>query len=293
MDPTVEDLLLQRAAAGFPTPSRRRQGLPAPIRELHRRVLGHFAASGQAPLRAILSAWAAELGVGLQDALGRLVEADLVEANPATGHLAGAYPLVASPRGHQVRLPGGLTMEAYCAIDALGIPAMLDQDATITSRDPLIGAPITVEVHDGHARWEPAPVVVGYSTQTDGPTGDGGTAGQAACCRCPLIHFHASAATAQPALRPRRPGRSRDGATHRNPDTGRSPSCRPASPSRSSRSCGRVAHSSWRCCRGPSTPRSICPARSTSPSSSSTPPPPPGSTRAGRSSCTAGTGYET
>jgi Alkylmercury lyase len=139
MDPTVEDLLLQRAAAGFPTPSRRRQGLPAPIRELHRRVLGHFAASGQAPLRAILSAWAAELGVGLQDALGRLVEADLVEANPATGHLAGAYPLVASPRGHQVRLPGGLTMEAYCAIDALGIPAMLDQDATITSRDPLIG----------------------------------------------------------------------------------------------------------------------------------------------------------
>src|SRR6266542_3922232 len=94
MDPTVEDLLLQRAAAGFPTPSRRRQGLPAPIRELHRRVLGHFAASGQAPLRAILSAWAAELGVGLQDALGRLVEADLVEANPATGHLAGAYPLV-------------------------------------------------------------------------------------------------------------------------------------------------------------------------------------------------------
>src|SRR6266511_2374600 len=250
MDPTVEELLLQRAAAGFPTPSRRRQGLPAPIRELHRRVLGHFAASGQAPLRAILSAWAAELGVGLQDALGRLVEADLVEANPATGHLAGAYPLVASPRGHQVRLPGGLTMEAYCAIDALGIPAMLDQDATITSRDPLIGAPITVEVHDGHARWEPA-------------------------------------------LRPRRPGRSRYGATHRHPDTGRSPSCRPASPSRSSRSCGRVAHSSWRCCRGPSTPRSICPARSTSPSSSSTPPPPPGSTRAGRSSCTAGTGYET
>jgi len=197
MDPTVEELLLQRAAAGFPTPSRRRQGLPAPIRELHRRVLGHFAASGQAPLRAILSAWAAELGVGLQDALGRLVEADLVEANPATGHLAGAYPLVASPRGHQVRLPGGLTMEAYCAIDALGIPAMLDQDATITSHDPLIGAPITVEVHDGHARWEPAPVVVGYSTQTDAPTGDGGTAGQAACCRCPLIHFHASAATAQ------------------------------------------------------------------------------------------------
>src|SRR6266536_1670989 len=94
MDPTVEELLLQRAAAGFPIPARRRHGLPAPIRELHRRVLGHFA---------------------------------------ATGELAGAYPFVANPRGHQVHLTGGLTVQAYCAIDALGIPAMLDQDATITS----------------------------------------------------------------------------------------------------------------------------------------------------------------
>src|SRR6266498_4162910 len=111
MDPTVEELLLQRAAAGFPTPSRRRQGLPAPIRELHRRVLGHFAASGQAPLRAILSAWAAELGVGLQDALGRLVEADLVEANPATGYLAGPHALVACPRGHSASRRGGVTLE--------------------------------------------------------------------------------------------------------------------------------------------------------------------------------------
>src|SRR6266545_4811398 len=92
MDPTVEELLLQRAAAGFPIPARRRHGLPAPIRELHRRVLGHFA---------------------------------------ATGELAGAYPFVANPRGHQVHLTGGLTVQAYCAIDALGIPAMLDQDATI------------------------------------------------------------------------------------------------------------------------------------------------------------------
>jgi hypothetical protein len=197
MDPTVERLLLQRAAAGFPTPSRRRQGLPAPIRKLHRRVLDHFAATGQAPPRTILAAWATELGVGLQDSLGRLVEADLVEADPATGHLTGAYPFVASPRGHQVRLPGGLTMEAYCAIDALGIPAMLDQEATITSHDPLTGAPTTVEVHDGHARWEPAPVMVGYSTQPHGQTRDAGTVGQAACCRCPLINFHVSAATAQ------------------------------------------------------------------------------------------------
>ncbi len=197
MDPTVAQLLLQRAAAGFPTPAQRRQDLPAPIRELHRRALGRFAATGQPPPHATLAAWATELDVRLQDALGRLVQADLIEADPASGELAGAYPFVASPRGHQVHLPGGLTVQAYCAVDALGIPAMLAQDATITSQDPLTGGPIAVEVHDGHAHWEPAPVVVGYSTEPHGPAGDARNPGQAACCRCPLINFHASPATAQ------------------------------------------------------------------------------------------------
>jgi Alkylmercury lyase len=197
MHTTVEPLLLQRARAGFPTPVRRRQDLPAPVAELHWRVLRHFAATGQAPARAILAAWAAELDVGLEDALGRLVQVDLVEADPAIGELAGAYPFVASPRGHQVQLPGGRIVQAYCAVDALGIPAMLDQDATITSRDPLTGVSIAVEVREGHPLWEPAPVVVGYSTEPHGPAGDGGNAGQAACCRCPLINFHPSPATAQ------------------------------------------------------------------------------------------------
>lgn len=197
MDPIVKQLLLQRAADGFPIPERRRQGLPAPIRELHWCVLDHFAATGQAPPRAILAAWATELGVALQDALGRLVEAVLVEADPATGRLTGAYPFVATPRGHQVHLTGQLTVQAYCAIDALGVPAMLDQDATITSHDPLSGGPITVEVRDGHARWEPAGPVVGYSTEPHAPAGEAGNAGQAACCRCPLINFHTSAAIAQ------------------------------------------------------------------------------------------------
>jgi hypothetical protein len=141
MDPTVERLLRQRAAAGFPTRPQRLRGLPAPVRELHPRILAHFAATSQAPPPATLAAWAAELGTGLQDALGRLVEADLVEADPSSGRPPGAYPFVASPRGHQVHLPGGRTLQADCAVDALGIPAMLDHDAPITSHDLLTGVP--------------------------------------------------------------------------------------------------------------------------------------------------------
>ena len=197
MDPAVEQLLRQRAAAGVPTPAQRRQGLPAPIRELHRRILAHFAATSQAPPPATLTAWAAELNAGLQDALGRLVDADLVEADPASGRLRGAYPFVDSPRGHQVHLPDGRTVQAYCAVDALGIPAMLDQDVTIGSHDPLTGVPISVEVRDGQAYWEPAGVVVGYVIDHREAGAKDGPAGQAACCRCPLINFHASPATAQ------------------------------------------------------------------------------------------------
>jgi Alkylmercury lyase len=197
MDPTAERLLRQRAAAGFPTRSQRLRDLPAPLRELHRRILAHFAATSQAPPPATLPAWAAELDVGLQDALGRLVEADRVEAEPSSGRLAGAYPFVDGPRSHQVHLPGGRTVQAYCAVDALGIPAMLDQDATITSHDPLAGVPITVEVHHGHARWEPAGGVVGYVVDHRQAAAKDGPAGQAACCRCPLINFHAFPATAR------------------------------------------------------------------------------------------------
>jgi Alkylmercury lyase len=189
MSTTIDQLLADRARAGFPTPARRRQGLPAPLRDLHRRILGHFATTGQPPPPTTLTAWAAELGVGLADALGRLVQTDLVEADP-TGRLAGAYPFVSTSRGHEVRLPGGPIVQAYCAVDALGIPAMLDQDATITSHDPLTGVPVTVQVQGGRAHWEPAGAVVGYCA-------DAGEAGQAACCRCPLINFHASTATAQ------------------------------------------------------------------------------------------------
>jgi hypothetical protein len=197
MDPTVEQLLRQRAAAGSLTPAQRHQGLPTPVRELHRRILAHLAATSQAPPPATLVAWAAELDAGLQDALGRLVEADLVEADPASGRLTGAYPFVGGTRGHEVHLPGGRSVQAYCAVDALAVPAMLDQDATIGSHDPLTGVPISVEVRDGQARWAPAGVVVGYVIDHREAAAEDGPAGQAACCRCPLINFHASSATAQ------------------------------------------------------------------------------------------------
>ena len=49
----------------------------------------------------------------------------------------------------------GKTYFANCAWDSLGIPAMLDADATVEARDPLSEAPITYAVHDGQLVIDP------------------------------------------------------------------------------------------------------------------------------------------
>ncbi|MQA85739.1 MAG: hypothetical protein GEV03_14225 [Streptosporangiales bacterium] len=114
----------------------RRDSLPDPVRTLHRRILQHFADTGGPPAPDTVRTWSTRLDVDTRDALAQLVTADLVEAEPSAGRVHGAYPFVAQPRGHQVRIDGGPTAQAYCAIDALGVPAMLGRDVTITSPDP-------------------------------------------------------------------------------------------------------------------------------------------------------------
>jgi hypothetical protein len=92
------------------------------------------------------------------------------------------------PRGHKVQLADGPTVEAYCAIDALGIPAMLDRDVVISSQDPHTGQPIRITVTNGQASWRPDEAVV--------VLGSGPSCGPSACQSCPYITFHSSSANA-------------------------------------------------------------------------------------------------
>jgi len=77
---------------------------------------------------------------------------------------------------------------AMCAVDALGIPFMLDRDATITSADPLTGEPVRVDVRARQVTWDPPSAVV-FACQQRGE-------GPAAQQRCPHINFFRSAAFA-------------------------------------------------------------------------------------------------
>jgi hypothetical protein len=184
------DQTLHRLAEtfGIVTPIARQRTLPPPLRQLHRHILWHFAQHATAPEPQRLREWAHQLDIELDAALDQLIAVDLVEADPATARVLGAYPFSAIPRGHKVQLAGGPTVESYCAIDALGIPAMLDRDVVISSRDPDIGEPIRITVINGQASWRPDKTVV--------VVGSDRSCGPSACCRCPFITFHSSPATA-------------------------------------------------------------------------------------------------
>jgi hypothetical protein len=84
-----------------------------------------------------------------------------------------AYPFSATATRHQVRLPPGVDVHAMCAIDALGMPAMLGTDAVLTTTDPITDHPITVTVVAGQSTWDPhgAVVFVGALAAT-GPSVD-------------------------------------------------------------------------------------------------------------------------
>jgi hypothetical protein len=184
------DQTLHRLAEtfGIVTPIARQRTLQSPLRQLHQLILRHFAEHATAPEPQQLREWAHQLDIEQDDALDQLVSVDLVEADPATAQLLGAYPFSAIPRGHKVQLAGGPTVEAYCAIDALGIPAMLDRDVVISSQDPHTGEPIRITVTNGQASWHPDNTVV--------VVGSGPSCGPSACQSCPYITFHGSPATA-------------------------------------------------------------------------------------------------
>jgi hypothetical protein len=186
------DEILHRAVtnSGIVIPPARQRSLSPPLRSLHRRILRHFTDHATAPLRQLLGEWAHDLGVDLDAALGQLVAADLIETDPsAPARLLGAYPFTAIARGHTVQIDGGPTVQAYCAVDALGISRMLGRDVIITSRDPHTGESIRVVVTELQTIWHPDDTVMVLGTDRRGEP-------LAHCCRCPHINFHTSGANA-------------------------------------------------------------------------------------------------
>ena len=129
------------------------RALTPAARRMHRHVLTAFAATGRAPSREELERLASA-GV-----LAELAEADVV-AFDERGELRAAYPFSPHPTSITVTWPDGPTVYAMCAVDALGMSAMLDTPVIITATEPDGGAVVIVQVDRDWARWIPDTAVV-------------------------------------------------------------------------------------------------------------------------------------
>lgn len=160
--------------------------LPAPTRQLYDAIRQTFLTQGSPPDQPQLRAAATAAGVDLARGLADLTARDLLVADAATGRVSAAYPFSGTPTAHQVTIEDGPTVYAMCAVDAIGIPFMVDRAVTVASREPTSGEPIRLHIEPttGQVVADPVGVVVFV-----GSTGGGG----AACERaCPFVNFFRS-----------------------------------------------------------------------------------------------------
>jgi alkylmercury lyase-like protein len=116
-------------------------------------VLAAFAQTGQAVGRGELERIARAWGAGPAAVLAELAERDVIAFGHA-GEIRAAYPFSPSPTPIRVRWEGGPVTYAMCAIDALGVSAMLGRPVKITAAEPGTGRVIAVHANGDQARWD-------------------------------------------------------------------------------------------------------------------------------------------
>jgi hypothetical protein len=144
----------------------RADGLSGTARQVHRAVLGTLARTGQPPVRRELERLARNAGVSPDAVLAELAEADVM-AFTADGEIRAAYPFSPVRTPIQVSWAGGPAAYAMCAIDALGMSAMLGRPVAITAAEPGTGRVITIHADGGRARWQPRTAVVFVGSADD------------------------------------------------------------------------------------------------------------------------------
>jgi Alkylmercury lyase len=157
------------------------------LRAVHQVVLHAFAATGAPPGRDLLDPAARPFDSG--QVLAELAAGDYLCLGQ-DGQITAAYPFSATPTPHTVQITGGAVTWSMCAIDALGISAMLSTPVQITSADPATGERVTVAVTRSSATWDPDTAVV-FAGRTASAC-----PGPSAVTCCGHINFFTSHATA-------------------------------------------------------------------------------------------------
>jgi hypothetical protein len=172
-----------------PETLRRADGLSSPAWQVHQAVLTAFVQKGQPPGRDELERLARGHGADPDTVLAELAGADVL-AFTADGEIRAAYPFSPIATSIRVSWTGGPDTYAMCAIDALGMSAMLGRPVTITAAEPGTHRLITIHADGRKAYWNPSTTVVfaGSAADADRPSAD---------CACSYINFFATARTAR------------------------------------------------------------------------------------------------
>ena len=119
-------------------------------------LLQLYAADGRAPTIGTLGERAALSESAIRPLLEELRRRDLVVLDD--DKIVGAYPFTDLDTGHQVTVDGR-TLNAMCAVDALGVGAMTERDIAVASPCRHCGAPVRITMRDrGQALADVAPV---------------------------------------------------------------------------------------------------------------------------------------
>ena len=102
---------------------------------------------GRAPAVADLARHAGVGEAEVRESLLRLRERDLVVLDAHAEIIEGAYPFTERDTGHRVRIDGR-TVNAMCAVDALGAGDMSACDVEIESRCRSCGAPVRITTRE-------------------------------------------------------------------------------------------------------------------------------------------------
>jgi hypothetical protein len=121
-----------------------------------RKVAFHAILKGETMDRAGLAALTGFAPEHVAALLDGLVDRGLIVLDSDGRHVVGSWGLSLMPTDHQLRIRGH-ELHTWCAVDAVGIPAGLNEDARIASQCHRCGAPVRVEMSAGQvARAEPA-----------------------------------------------------------------------------------------------------------------------------------------
>ncbi|MYD11199.1 MAG: hypothetical protein F4X02_14310 [Chloroflexi bacterium] len=113
-------------------------------------VYKSLAASGRAPDAFEIGARFEIAERGARQALRRLHDAHALVLGAGDAVLM-AHPMSAVSTDYRVNV-AGVDLNANCAWDSLGIPAMLDRDAAIAARHPLTGDGLRYSIEAGRLR---------------------------------------------------------------------------------------------------------------------------------------------